>query len=42
MSYHRMPDSAFDDAGEAEDWGRTALEAARRAATAKPARRQKV
>lgn len=31
MSYRRMPDSALDDTGEALDWGRLALDAARRA-----------
>jgi DNA transformation protein and related proteins len=35
MGYWRLPDAALDDADEAARWGRLALDAARRAATAK-------
>jgi DNA transformation protein len=35
MSYWRMPDEALDDPSEAARWGRMALEAALRAASAK-------
>jgi DNA transformation protein and related proteins len=38
MSYWRLPDPALDDPDEAARWGRLGLEAARRAATAKPKR----
>jgi DNA transformation protein and related proteins len=39
MSYHRLPDSAFDDLAEAEAWATLALASARRAAQAKPPRK---
>ena len=39
MRYWRLPEAAFDDPDEALRWGRLGLEAARRAKTAKPARR---
>ena len=35
MSYWRLPDRAADDPDEAAQWGRLAIEAARRAAAAK-------
>ncbi len=35
MSYWRLPDSALDDPDEAARWGRLAVDAARRSASAK-------
>ena len=41
LGYWRLPDRALDDPEEAGRWARLAVEAARRAAAAKAARRRK-
>lgn len=41
MSYWQMPGEGLDDPAAAAHWGRTAIDAAARAAAAKPAKRRK-
>jgi DNA transformation protein and related proteins len=41
FSYWRMPDAALDDPDEALRWAKRALDIARRAAAAKPAKRKR-